>query len=234
MRVDGMSAEIVAVPAGDVAKLIAAATDDRYKVAVLLASEAGLRIGEIRGLQWNDVKDGRLTIRRAIDQRGNVGSPKHDKARVVPLSPALAKALSSLARRGLWVIGTLDQGGTVDYSAMWEALVKLYARAGVTIPVSDTGKRMPWHSLRHTFGTECAARGVPLPVIQELMGHQDIATTMRYMSVNLGPKHDAIALAFGATVASRKATGGQQTGYQWVGEPILRRRFVVTPSRLEP
>lgn len=210
MHIDGMSAEIVAVPAADVAKLIAACTDDRYRAAVLLASEAGLRVGEIRGLQWTDVKDGRLTIRRAIDQRGNVGTPKHDKARVVPLSPALARALDVLPRRGLWVIGTLDEGGTVDYSAMWEALVKLYARAKVTIPVSETGKRMPWHSLRHTFGTECAARGVPLPVLQELMGHEDIGTTMRYVSVNLEQKDDAIARAFGA--GPERATGGQQTG----------------------
>jgi hypothetical protein len=40
-----------------------------------------LRIGEIRGLQWTDIKGGRLTVRRPVDPRNNVGTPKHDKAR---------------------------------------------------------------------------------------------------------------------------------------------------------
>ena len=87
-----MSPDIVAVPIAEVGKLIASATDERYRVAVLLASEAGLRIGEIRGLQWGDLKHGQLTVRRAIDQFGNVTTPKHDKGRSVPLSPALAAA----------------------------------------------------------------------------------------------------------------------------------------------
>ena len=37
-------------------------------VAAELAYEAGLRAGEIRGLQWTDIKDGQLTIRRALEK----------------------------------------------------------------------------------------------------------------------------------------------------------------------
>jgi len=64
-----------------------------------------------------------------------------------------------------------------------EALHALYKHARVSIAVSENGRTMPWHSLRHTFGTECAARGVPLPTIKELMGHADIQATMRYVTV---------------------------------------------------
>jgi site-specific recombinase XerD len=56
---------------------------------------------------------------------------------------------------------------------------------------------MPWHSLRHTFGTVCAARGVPVPQIQRLMGHKDVTTTMRYISVSKADLEDAIDRAFG-------------------------------------
>jgi integrase len=49
---------------------ISEATDERYQAAVLQASEAGLRFGEIRGLQWGDIKHGQLTVRRAVDQFG--------------------------------------------------------------------------------------------------------------------------------------------------------------------
>lgn len=202
-HVRAMSPDIVAVPAGDVVKLIAASTDDRLRVAVLLASEAGLRIGEIRGLQHGDVKGGQLTVRRAIDQRGNVTTPKHDKRRSVPLSPALAAALPALPKTGLWVLAQPD-GEAMNYESLLEAINALYVSAGVTVPVSEAGVTMPWHSLRHTFGTECAARGVPVPVIKELMGHSSIATTMRYVTVTAGQLDAAIALAFGPS--------GQQVG----------------------
>ena len=195
-HVKAMSPDIVAVPAGDVAKLIAASTDDRLRVAVLLATEAGLRIGEIRGLQHGDVKAGQLTVRRAIDQGGNVTTPKHDKRRAVPLSPALAAVLPMLPKRGLWVLAQAD-GEPMNYERLLEAINALYVAAGVSVPVSETGVTMPWHSLRHTFGTECAARGVPVPVIRELMGHSSIQTTMRYVTVTAGQLDAAIALAFG-------------------------------------
>lgn len=181
--------EIVAVPADEVKRLVNAAEDDRYRLAILLASEAGLRVGEIRGLQWGDVKDGQITVRRAIDTRGNVGTPKHDKRRTIPLSASLAKALADAPHRGLHVVPRLD-GGVLGYCAMREALHDVYDAAEVESP------EMPWHCLRHTFGTELAARGVPLPVIRDLMGHADVKTTMRYVTVADSQKCDAIDLAF--------------------------------------
>ena len=190
----------MAVPREDVAKLIAATTDARYRVAVLLASEAGLRIGEILGVQWGDIRNGELHIRRAVDSHGNVGRPKHDKTRDVPLSPALVAELERMPRRGFWVVSRLD-GEMLRYSGAIEGRRELYASAGVTIPVSETGERRPWHSLRHSFGSECAARGVPITTVQEVMGHEDVATTRRYVTVTKEHKHEAMRLASGQRVA---------------------------------
>ena len=77
-----------------------------------------------------------------------------------------------------------------------DALVELYGRAKVTLP------QMPWHALRHTFGSELAGRGVPLPVIKELMGHASITTTLRYVTVADDQKREAIARAFGQQVGN--------------------------------
>ena len=211
-HVKGMSAEVHAVPAADVAKLITATSDARYRAAILLAAESGLRVGEIRALQWTDIKDGRLTVRRSVDQRNHVGPPKHDKRRAVRLSPAVAAALDALPRRGLWVVTTLDEGEMLGYWGMLEVLNATYVRAGVPVPASDAGITRPWHSLRHTFGTECAARGVPVPTIKELMGHTDIATTMRYVSVSGGQMDAAIDRAFGtAGRTARQPAGNEST-----------------------
>ena len=87
-----------------------------------------------------------------------------------------------------------DDGEAIDYDragGLLEAVAALYARAGVPKPPK------PIHCLRHTFGTVMARR-VPLGVLQRLMGHSEVSTTMRYVDVGEDDKRDAIAAVFGA------------------------------------
>lgn len=191
LHVHGMRAEIRAVDPADVERLLVACNDDRHRAVILLASEAGLRAGEIRGLQWTDVKDAQLTVRRALDDATNAAlSPKHDKVRNVPLSPRLTEALATLPRRGPWIVARSGDGYHIDSVALRDAIGAIYDRASVVRPP------MLLHCLRHTFGT-VMARHAPLPVLKELMGHEDIQTTMRYIDVNERDKRNAIALVFG-------------------------------------
>lgn len=195
LHVDGMDPEIHAVDPDDVERLLAACKDGRDRVVILLASEAGLRAGEIRGLQWTDVKDGQVTVRRALDDATDaVLSPKHDKSRNVPLSPRLAGALATLPRRGLWIVSDKD-GDHINSRTLRYVIGTIYDRAEVVRP------KMPLHCLRHTFGTVMARRGVPLPVLQRLMGHSDIQTTMRYIDVGERDAREAIASVFGERAA---------------------------------
>ncbi len=206
-KLDGLVAEIRAVDPADVEKLLhpGVVEDTRYRVVILLASEAGLRVGEIRGLQWTDLKDGRLTVRRALDKMTNESvAPKHNKTRTVPLSPRLAASLAEVPRHGLWVIAEKD-GAFVTYDRMSEIVNEMYARAEVARPPK------PLHCLRHTFGT-VMARKVPLPVLRDLMGHSAIATTMRYIDIGEDDKRNAIAAVFGSSgVAARwQQNGGKK------------------------
>jgi integrase len=121
-------APILAVEADDVQKLLVAAVAT-YRGAILLATEAGFRVGEIRGVQWTDVRGDEVTIRRAIDSDDNVGAPKHDRVRKVPLSPAFLTELQQLPRRGLWVLCSAD-GVPLPYREMLDTLHRIYQRAG--------------------------------------------------------------------------------------------------------
>jgi hypothetical protein len=58
------------------------------------------------------------------------------------------------------------------------------------------------------------AKSVPLLVLQQLMGHEDIATTMKYIDVSENQKRDAIASVFGARAAKRLAAPWQQPRFR--------------------
>ena len=48
-------------------------------------------------------------------------------------------------------------------------------------------KKCRWHDLRHTFASRMVINGVPILVVQQLMRHSDVKTTMRYS--HLAPKN---------------------------------------------
>lgn len=133
------------------------------------------------------------------------GTEAQQVARRAPL--ASEAALEELPRRGIWIVCRLDDGGMLSYWALLEAVHALYKRAVVAVPRSENGRTMPWHSLRHHFGTELAARGVPLPTIKELMGHADIHTTMRYVTVSEAQLTSAIDRAFGKSAEQLASSG---------------------------
>jgi integrase len=73
--------------------LEAARIEPDVRAAILASGEAGLRAGEVRGLEWSDVDlvAARLTVQRA-EYRGELGSPKGGRARTVPLTRRLVEA----------------------------------------------------------------------------------------------------------------------------------------------
>ena len=71
-----------------------------------------------------------------------------------------------------------------------------------------------WHTLRHSFASHLAMRGVPLHVVQALLGHSSITTTMRYAHVAPTILQSAIDLLNPRQAMS--ASHGQLLGNQWV------------------
>lgn len=166
-------------------RLVEAATffGIREQVVVLLGADAGLRRGEVLGLEWTDLdtKRGEIVVQRAV-YRGVEGTPKSGESRTVPMTDRLRAALA--AHRHLQgprvIVGATDEG----IRALME---KIERKAG--LPSHRTTKRgRPrylgrFHKLRHTFGTRLAMAGVAPRTIMELMGHANIETSMRYMHV---------------------------------------------------
>lgn len=169
----------------------AARMDETTRAAVLLGGDAGLRLGEIRALQWGDLdlKAGRVLVQRT-DYRGHLGSPKGGRIRRVPMTTRLKEALKAIRHlKGEWVFS--DKKGERWTRCEADTLLrKARARAGL--------RKIGWHALRHTFCSHLAMRGAPVRTIQELAGHASITTTMRYMHLTETAVEDAIRLLGGS------------------------------------
>lgn len=194
--------ELVSVSPDDIERLLAIACP-RYRAAILLASDAGLRAGEMRSVRWTDINDlrtenGEITVRRSIDPKGRLTSTKNWKPRDIPISDRLHDALAALPQWGETIITLKHCEKPLSYWGARDGLVGLYKRASVTKPPK------PWHCLRHSFCTSLADAGVPIHVLKELAGHASIATTLRYMHTNAEARSNAIRMAFGRQVGDSR------------------------------
>ncbi len=161
------------------------AADGEWAVMIMLGLKAGLRMGELLGLRWEDVdlKAGRLVVKRAV-ARGVVGSTKSGRNREVPLSREAIRVLKSHRHlRGPLVFcsrsGKMLTKGECKWP-LWRACKRAQLR------------RVGWHVLRHTFASHLTMRGVPLKAVQELLGHATIEMTMRYAHLSPDVRRDAV------------------------------------------
>jgi site-specific recombinase XerD len=141
-----------------------------------LALNTGLRLGELYGLEWENVNLARRVL--------TVPRPKNGEMRHVPLNgPALA-ALGEAQKRSDGtgpVIRNADGGALTSPRYWFEPAVR---RAKL--------RSFSWHCLRHTFASRLVMAGVDLRTVQELMGHKSIQMTVRYS--HLTPKHTLAAV----------------------------------------
>jgi integrase len=172
----------------DYERLVVAATADRIaQLIVLLGGEAGLRCGEMMALEWRDVDLGKrqLCVQRS-DWKGQVTTTKGGRLRYVPLTVRLATALRE--HRHLRGPRVLCQ---IDGSPLTQKIVQDHVRRSVRrAQLAKSGV----HRLRHTFCSHLAMRGAPARAIQELAGHEDLATTQRYMHLSPAAIEGAIRL----------------------------------------
>ena len=78
-------------------------------------------------------------------------------------------------------------------------------------------RRFGWHTLRHTFASHLAVNGIPIRVVQELLGHSTITMTMRYSHVapgNLRAAVNTLAPSNGGSVVLENPWGTVQTQYE--------------------
>lgn len=148
--------------------------DPMLCAAVALGVRAGLRAGEVLGLQWGDInpKEKTALIRHAI-VRAKATTPKNHQIRTVDLTTQVIQALKDVPRGKpsepviSWSISGLEK-----------KFQKLLKDAGLP--------RIRFHDLRHTYASQLIQAGAHIKYIQGQLGHSSIKVTLDVYSHLLG------------------------------------------------
>jgi integrase/recombinase XerC len=156
-----------------------AAFPERDRLMFELLYGCGIRNSELTGINLDDI---RLSA-EAILIRG-----KGKKERYVPFGDSVKGALAAyLPVRQKILVGTRkntpallinQRGGRLTTRSVGRIIKKIAVAKGLSPDVHP-------HTLRHAFGTHMLEEGADLRAIQELLGHERLATTQRYTQLSM-------------------------------------------------
>jgi site-specific recombinase XerD len=161
----------------EVARLLIAASNPKYRAALSLAYGTGLRAGEVVGLKVSDIDGERMTLR--------VEQGKGQKDRYAMLSPVLLERLRDWWRVAHAQGKMLPGGWLFPGQDPVEPLTPRQLNRAIkdAADAAHIDKRVSMHTLRHSFATHLLEQKTDIRVIQVLLGHKRLETTSLYTQV---------------------------------------------------
>jgi len=145
----------------------------KHKMLLVMAYSAGLRVSEVVKLKITDIDADRMQI--------FISRAKGKKDRMATLgrlSLQLLREYISAYKPKLWLFEGLPRSEHLSHRSAQAIFKQAYKNLGLPSSVS-------FHSLRHSYATHLLENGTDLKYIQELLGHNDIKTTLRYTHVSI-------------------------------------------------
>jgi integrase/recombinase XerC len=152
--------------------------DLRDKCLLELLYATGIRVSELVGINLEDVD----FSERLIRIRG-----KGKKERLVPFGKKAEDSLSSYIRARTQINrGEIDEEALcLNYRGERLTARSVERTVDKYIRITALRRKISPHSLRHSFASHLLSRGADLRVIQELLGHESLATTQKYTHLDL-------------------------------------------------
>lgn len=199
LTLDELSRLLVAAEKADVmAKAKMPDVQPEWKLLFLIGIYTGLRLGDCCRLQWSSVN-----LEQGIIQLVPTKTKRHRNGRpvTIPLHPELARALRAMKDTcGHVSLGVMPTMSDKYAHAKWyvtHGIAEIFKAANITMSVKLEGRRhktpeASFHSLRHTFVSLAANAGVPLHVVQSIVGHESTAMTRHYYHENESALRSAV------------------------------------------
>lgn len=144
--------------------------DNEAKNAFLFSCYTGLRISDIKSLEWNHIKDNRIQLRQT----------KTKNTVYIPLNENAINILNNQKHNENSVFKLSKH--TCSINRTFKKLIK----------ITNINKKVHLHCGRHTFATLLVSKGTDIFTISKLMGHSDIKSTMVYAKVIDEKKEKAV------------------------------------------
>ena len=144
----------------------------KHQILLMTAYSAGLRVSEVVNIKVSDINSDRMQI--------FIKRAKGKKDRMVPLSKVVLEFLREYYKKyqpKIWLFEGQLKG--TSYSCRSAQTIFNYYFEKIGIP-----KYITFHSLRHSYATHLLEGGTDIKYIQELLGHNDIRTTLKYTHVS--------------------------------------------------
>ena len=175
----------------------------------LIGIYTGLRLGDCCRLDWSQVNltEGVIQLIPSKTKR------HHQRMVTIPIHQELGWALVERGEDAASTGSVLPGIAALYARGHWrvnQVLRRIFKSAYITMSVKIEGRRYrapeaTFHSLRHTFVSLAANAGVPLHVVQSIVGHESTAMTRHYYHENIAALRSAVNAipSFGSGQSSR-------------------------------
>ena len=159
----------------EIQQLVKGAQGSHIFPLIITALHTGMRKSELLNMQWSDIDFAQDTI---TVQSKSDWHTKSYKSRTLQLTPFLRDTLIQEQQR------LQSEEVSCPYVFTWKGeRIKQDIRRSFRSVLRNAGledSSVTLHTLRHTFASQLVMAGVSLREVQQLMGHQDYSTTLRY------------------------------------------------------
>jgi site-specific recombinase XerD len=155
----------------EIGRLLTVTTNLKHKSILALTYSTGMRLNEVRLMKPSDIDSGRSRVK--------VSNGKGNRERYTIISEKVIVLLRSYYKKYRpvkYLFEGLRPGQPLEPNSIRHAFNKNIQKAGIN-------KSLTFHSLRHSFATHLLEQGINLNLIQRLLGHHSLKSTMVYLHV---------------------------------------------------
>lgn len=165
----------------------------------------GLRLGELLGLEWDDIDFvNRIIIVRRSHSEGHTTTPKSGKSRVVPMPSVLPEILKAHKHLKGRLVFCRPNGAHLTRDIVKHPFERVSRMAGL--------HRIRIHDTRHSYASQLVMEGVHLKAVAEYLGHSETRVTERYAHLSPEARRSFVDVLDGQHISAGSGQCSVQAG----------------------